>query len=291
MQWIIVRRAYQTALAVQRFLPAEPRCVAFRQGRALISLPASASCSSIMRRRSRTVRCRYAEEVLEGWVATRERLQGESQVKGTVTIVAPCEAHEALLVSLLSRLGKRWKDLRVLTSLAAPADAAKMIRSGAADVGILPARMYEGLNVRPLCRARLCAAVATRGAWASRKSIPVNPGPSAQLLISNPQASALCDLLKQRPSGSSGRKMRFGSWGGGRSTLLEAVAAQLGIGWFLFFEEYGDPLARQLPTGVLLKPVSGIPARIPFCLAIRKGRRPGGAVEFVLREVLRHFRR
>ena len=79
--------------------------------------------------------------------------------------------------------------------------------------------------------------------------------------------------------------------GGGRQTLLEAVAAGLGVAWLFLFEEAGDPIGRTLPPGIVLRRVSGMPTRFPFHVAIRKGRRSGSTVDFVLREILRHFRR
>jgi DNA-binding transcriptional LysR family regulator len=166
-----------------------------------------------------------------------------------------------------------------------------MLRDGAADIGVLPSGNYEGLNTRPLCSAHLYAAVPAVGGWAARKSVPVNPAPDSRLLLSCPQTSVVAGLFKRTLSGTSGRQARVSHFGGGRQVLLDAVAAQLGVAWMLLFEESGDSLARMLPAQVVLKPVSGLPVKIPFCLAVRKGRPAGGAVEFVLREVLRHFRR
>lgn len=233
----------------------------------------------------------YAEQVLEGWSNARERLGGESEVKGTVKLVAPCEVHEVLLVPLLSRLGARWEGLRIVTALAGPLDGAEMLRSGAADIGILPSGNYEGVNARPLCFGRLQAAVPAADALAMRKSIPVNPGAEVSLLANAPQTSVVGPLLERALRGSSGRGVRVSPLGGGRQTVFDAVAAQLGVGWLLFFEEAGDALTRRLPDGVVLKPLTGIASRVPFCLAVRKGRTTGGPVEFVLREILRHFRR
>jgi DNA-binding transcriptional LysR family regulator len=232
----------------------------------------------------------YAEQVQEGWAVAREKLGGESEVEGTVTLVAPCEVHEALLVPLLSRLGTRWEGLRILTAVAGPAEGAEMLRSGAADIGVLPLDSCQGVNTRPLCTARLYAAVAAAGDWAARRSVPVHPGPEEVVLLGHPQTGSLGELFKRVLGRASERTARVGSLGGGRQTLLDAAAAQLGVAWLLLFEESGDPLARTLSAQVVLKPISGAPARVPFSVAVRKGRSPGGPVEFVLREVLRHFR-
>jgi DNA-binding transcriptional LysR family regulator len=228
----------------------------------------------------------YAEQVLEGWASAREQLRGASVATGTVTLVAPGEVHEAVLVPLLSRLCTRWEGLRPLTAVAAPAECGEMIRAGAADIGVLPLGNHEGLNTRPLCSARLRAAVSSASEWALRKSVPLNMGREVSLLLNSHQTGMLEDLVKQ----VSEWKMRICHLGGGRHTLFEAVAARLGVAWVLLFEDSGDPLTRALPAQVVLKPVSGMPARVPFCIAVRKGRPPGGLVEFVLREVMRHFR-
>ena len=64
---------------------------------------------------------------------------------------------------------------------------------------------------------------------------------------------------------------------GGRETRLRMVASGLGAALFLRFEADGDPILRQLPAEVVVKPTSRQFRPVPYYLAIRKGRSPSPA--------------
>jgi len=227
----------------------------------------------------------YATSVLEGWHQLHAQLREATALSGRVALDMSPEVCPILL-PVLSTLQRRCPELRLETQLGETDASVQSLRAGTSDVAILLLpRPSAGVHTRPLAQARMVVALPVRSPLAKRKQISPRLLAGQTVLLPG-YAPDFCEEANRCISGRT--RLRTLRIGPGHETLLEAVVSGLGVAVLPSFAPGYDPLLRDLPAGIVLKPLASAPP-LQYSLAVRDSLRPGGAASILIKYLLREF--
>lgn len=229
----------------------------------------------------------YATNVLAGWQRVSARVSGSVAGVGQVALIADHEVMAGVLIPILGSMRERLPDLRVQLASGTSVDAVRSLRSGEADVALFAdVENKKGIAARPFVQGEVAIAVPATSSLAGRTRIRLSMLKKTTLLLP-PKGSSLRAAVDSWLQGAGLGRAQMSDVGPGREAALAAVAAGLGAAFVVRFERALDPLFRQVPRGVSLRPAGRECKPIRYVLAIRKGHPPGGPTSVLIRELLR----